>query len=113
MTVQVALLKTLQIHPFQYDSWVRFWDIFCRFFNPIELTPSATLTLSDLIAGNYTVKVREMYKSSKLLICRSKIDIKLDEKQRYLSTLSQGFQDEDLGNSLGWWAAREANYCQS
>ena len=25
--------------------------------------------------------------------------------QRYVSTLSQGFLDMDLGNSLGWWAA--------
>ena len=25
--------------------------------------------------------------------------------QRYLSTLSQGFKDDNLGNSPGWWAA--------
>ena len=24
--------------------------------------------------------------------------------QRYSSTLSQGFKDEDLGNLPGWWA---------
>ena len=29
------------------------------------------------------------------------------------STLSQGFKDEDLGNSPSWWAATVATYCQS
>ena len=33
--------------------------------------------------------------------------------QRYSSTLSQGFEDEDLGNFPGWWAATVATYCPS
>ena len=30
--------------------------------------------------------------------------------QRYSSTLSQGFKDEELGNSPGWWANIEATF---
>ena len=33
--------------------------------------------------------------------------------QRYSSTLSQGFKDEDSGNSPGWWATTVATYCPS
>ena len=33
--------------------------------------------------------------------------------QRFSSSLSQGFKDEDLGNSPGWWATIVANYCPS
>ena len=31
--------------------------------------------------------------------------------QGYSSTLSQGFKDEDMGNSPGWWVATVASYC--
>ena len=31
--------------------------------------------------------------------------------QSYSSSHSQGFKDEDLGNSLGSWAATVATYC--
>ena len=33
--------------------------------------------------------------------------------QRYSTSLSQGFEDEDLWNSLGWWAATVATHCPS
>ena len=33
--------------------------------------------------------------------------------QRFLSTLSHGFEDENLGSSPGWWAATVATYCPS
>ena len=33
-----------------------------------------------------------------------------EKVQRYSSTLSQGFEDEDLGNSPVWWAATVATY---
>ena len=33
--------------------------------------------------------------------------------QRFLSSHSEGFKDEDLGNSPGWWAATLATYCPS
>ena len=33
--------------------------------------------------------------------------------QRYSSSLSQGFEDEDLGNSLHWGAPTVATYCPS
>ena len=33
--------------------------------------------------------------------------------QRYSSSHSQGFKEENLGNSPGWWAATVANYCPS
>ena len=33
--------------------------------------------------------------------------------QQFLSSLSQGFKDTVLGNSLGWWADTAPTYCLS
>ena len=42
-----------------------------------------------------------------------KIVLNFKTLQRYSSSLSQGFQDVDLGNSPGLWATSVASYCPS
>ena len=48
-----------------------------------------------------------------IIFLGSMLGRKISEIQRYAPIHSQGFKDEDLGSSPGWWAASVGTYCPS